>query len=275
MIAIIVKVVKQKNKSDRWRLSNTEDETKESLLMRILYCCCCNCKASENKDNRNNGSRNVGSQYVDSTISSSKASRSELSTKNKKKSPSKNVAFEKDYVEAITSVVDEAVQAKASDIEEGKDTKHNCYKPFANNKDEGDDSKEEEIQTLHTASLVEKSNATISRSGTKSDPLAFDLRKVRKSIRQERQQTLAHFTSDQVNPQVSMVVTNRRNREKSDEEKVAIHALLYIWIFFICYFPNVVGGLVKSSNAGGSVWLGIFNRTLQPLQGFLFIMVYW
>ena len=276
MVAIIVKVVKQKKASDRWRISSAEEDTNHSLLMRTLYCCC-DCKVFEKKNNHDDN------PIIEPAVSSCPTSnskrigeniRSGLSTNYEKKSPSKHVAFEKDYAKANACDIEEDVQAKASDIEEGKDTKHNCDKSFAE-----DDSQEEERQILRAATLVEKSNAITSRSGTKSDPLAFDLRKVRKSIREEREQTLEHIPSDQTYPQVLMAIadstnSNRGNRHTSDEEKAAIHALLYIGTFFICYISTIVVGFVKTSNEEAPFWLGFVMRTLQPLQGFLFIMVY-
>lgn len=269
MIAIIVKVVKQKKKSDRWRLSNTEDEANESLLMRILYCCCFNCKGSEKANNQHDGNQNID---PDPTIASSRASNSNRIGKHirsllkfeEKQTSSKKVAFKKD------------VEANESDLEEGKDAEQK-------NKDEEDNSKEEEIQIIRAAALVEKSNANTSRSGTNSDPLAFDLRKVRKSIRHERRQTLDHLSSDKVEPTISSVVedpivadsTNvTRSREKSDEEKAAIHALLYMGTFFICYIFSIVARIVKASNSEEPFVLAFLTRTMVPLQGFLFIMVY-
>lgn len=146
----------------------------------------------------------------------------------------------------------------------------------------------EELQILHAASAIAKPKGATSRSGTAADPYAFDLRKVRQSIRIEstkedvcnkqflgnagiRSKNKSSIEHNEI-PNDSNV--NDRCNPASDEEKAIVHALLYIGSFFLCYIFTLVTRIVKFFRNDEPFALALLNRVFLPSQGFFLIMVY-
>lgn len=161
-------------------------------------------------------------------------------------------------------------------------------------------SNDEELQILHVASAIAKPKGATSRSGTAADPYAFDLRKVRQSIRIEssslnpKEEVCSSNTNVKSNKKI-LGNAGRRSKNKSsiehdeipndsnvndrcnpasDEEKAIAHALLYIGSFFICYIFTLVTRIVKFFRNDEPFVLALLNRVFLPSQGFFLIMVY-
>lgn len=157
---------------------------------------------------------------------------------------------------------------------------------------------DEELQILHMAAAVAKPKGATSRSGTEADPYAFDLRKVRKSIRLESSLLSAEEEVSSGDVKVKsnrqfLGNTGKRSKNKSsiehdasnaddrcntptrsDEEKAIAHALLYIGSFFMCYIFSLITRIVKFFRSDEPFALALLNRVFLPSQGFFLIMVY-
>ncbi|GFH56978.1 hypothetical protein CTEN210_13454 [Chaetoceros tenuissimus] len=145
-------------------------------------------------------------------------------------------------------------------------------------------SNDEELQILHIAAAVAKPKGATSRSGTEVDPYAFDLRKVRKSIRLESSLLSAEEEVSSGDVKVKsnrqfLGNTGKRSKNKSsiehdasnaddrcntptrsDEEKAIDHALLYIGSFFMCYIFSLITRIVKFFRSDEPFALALLNR---------------
>ncbi|GFH57076.1 hypothetical protein CTEN210_13552 [Chaetoceros tenuissimus] len=272
MIIIIVTVIAQKKKSDRWRL-RTNDEN-ESFLMRALTCCY-NWKEFLRSFNRDSLKSQIGrdlqdiqTDYQNTAMSTLRKSVKTTSKQSIKKSfKKKEVTFsetEKDvtFNESDSSLVNFAKNVITTTDEE----------------------KNDEEMILRTASLLATPKAPPSRSGTSEDPYAFNIHRVRKSIRRESQAIEKGAPSTTVNASNKSINIDNSNtnnndndgpRIKSNEEEAAIRALLYIASYIVCYLPSAIARFMKfNRNEDEPFYIALLTRIMLPLQGFLFIMVY-
>ena len=144
-----------------------------------------------------------------------------------------------------------------------------------------DEEKNDEEMILRTASLIAKPKAPPSRSGTFDDPYAFDIYRVRKSIRRESLALSKEESSTTVNASnksnnIDDINNNNGGpRIKSNEEEAAIRALSYIVSYIVCYLPPAIATYMKfNRNEDEPFGIALLTRIMLPLQGFLFIMVY-
>lgn len=258
MTIIIATVIAQKKKSDRWRWTNDDDN--ESFLMRTLTCCC-------------NWKENMKS-LRDFRKTTQNATRSTLRTSFKKTSNhSVNNSFKKK--EVTFSEIEKEVTFNES--------RNSSLVKFANNEiTTTDEEKNDEEMILRTASLLAKPKAPPSRSGTSDDPYAFDIHRVRKSIRLEslalKNKGESSTTINASNKSNNIDDINNNNdgpRIKSNEEEVAIRALLYIASYIVCYSPSAIARfMIFNRNENEPFGIALLTRIMLPLQGLFFVMVY-
>ena len=122
--------------------------------------------------------------------------------------------------------------------------------------------------------------AGASRSGTKQDPLAFNVHQVKKKIR--RESMLAHnapiilstiISNDR--PLRSSHNNSRRRVIASREEKMAItQCMLYVSSFLLCWIFNLIARIIQITGNPLPFAVLVLSRFFNPLQGFFFILVY-
>ncbi|GFH56963.1 predicted protein [Chaetoceros tenuissimus] len=141
-------------------------------------------------------------------------------------------------------------------------------------------SEEEEIQLC--PELPTKTYVAASRSGNASDPFAFDLRKVRQSIRAEAQNE-TDCPSQKVQVNKTKVQSSLRrlsalrtstNTSLSREEEAIKHSLTYLFGYFLCYTPILIIGFLQMSRTKYPFVLNIISRCLLTLHGPVFLLTY-
>ena len=263
MIIIIVTVIAQKKKSDRWRWSNNDGDAYESFLMRTLTCCC--------KDSLKSY---LDNEIQDSRKTTQSANRSTL--RKPVKTTSKHSVDKSFKKKEVTFSETEKV------LTFNKSKSDSSLVKFAKNEiTTMDEEKNDEEMILRTASLIAKPKAPPSRSGTFDDPYAFDIYRVRKSIRREslalskKESSTTVNASNKSNNIDDIINNNGGPRIKSNEEEAAIRALLYIVSYIVCYLPPAIATYMKfNRNEDEPFGIALLTRIMLPLQGFLFIMVY-
>lgn len=264
MIIIIVTVIAQKKKSDRWRWSNDGDAN-ESFLMRTLTCCWnFNWKKflCQYKRDSDNEIQVILQGPTKSTLRKSVKTTSKHSVN--KSFKKKEVTFSEKEREATFNESDPSLVK------------------FAKNEiTTTNEEKTDEEMILRTASLLAKPKAPPSRSGTFEDPYAFDIHRVRKSIRRESLALNKEESSTTVNASnksnnIDDINNNNDGpRIKSKEEEAAIRSLLYIASFIVCYSPSAIARFMKFNRMEDEPFIiALLTRIMLPLQGFFFIMVY-
>ncbi|GFH55544.1 hypothetical protein CTEN210_12020 [Chaetoceros tenuissimus] len=122
--------------------------------------------------------------------------------------------------------------------------------------------------------------ASTSRSGTKQDPLAFNVHQVKKKIRRESMLdhdapiVLSSFNSDD-RPLRSSRKSSRRREMASRDEKIAItQCILYISSFLLCWIFALIARIYGITGNPAPFEVVLLSRIFNPLQGFFFILVY-
>lgn len=141
---------------------------------------------------------------------------------------------------------------------------------------------EEKVQLC--PEVQKKTYVAASRSGNASDPYAFDLKKVRQSIRAEAlnesnadslQETNKDLTSKATTPlrRLSALRTST-NTSLSREEGAIKHSLTYLIGYFLCYTPILIIGFLQMSRTEYPYVITIISRCMLTLHGPVFLLTY-
>ncbi|GFH50375.1 hypothetical protein CTEN210_06851 [Chaetoceros tenuissimus] len=128
-------------------------------------------------------------------------------------------------------------------------------------------------------------NAGLSRSGTKQDPLAFDVHKVRKKIRRESELASNEpiVLSNSTNPKsekrlstntVSSQAPSAQENVNSDVAAARRQCLLYLSSFFLCWIFTAICVIWGIAVSPPPFPLVLLSQIFNPLQGLFFILVY-
>lgn len=148
-------------------------------------------------------------------------------------------------------------------------------------------SKDRRLGNMHTSTGQGTVNTNVtSRSGTKQDPLAFDVRKVKKQIRRESKLdhnapiVLSNIKSSSAaqDDNNKQPLRQRRASTKSKQEARAKLAsqqcLLYMSSFLLCFIFTAVARIYGILDREAPFPLLLLARFFHPSQGVFFILVY-
>ena len=266
MFTIISTVIRQKKSSDRWRMSGGSNE---SILKNILKRCFqkkeqTDCDqtsqaiALQNTTECERTAKQVQMSHLSSGYCVSASNASNASDPHpfdlKKMRASKVVVLNKKLREEDSNKIAESFHSS-------------------------DDGYDEELQILRTATITQPKVAS-SRSGTKEDPLKFDLRSVRQSIRRESLVTSNNTEGIPIQKKSlrtlsRSTIKKRGSSKRTTEERAAHQCLFYISTFIFCYIVPVIQQILMYKNeAQPSFALALIGVTTIPLQGFLMTLVY-
>lgn len=265
MFLIILEVWKQKKKSDRWRL--TEESNEGGTPCRIID----SIKRSFAKltgifqREKRNSITSKGRRST-SVLSSSVGNKSEYEEVNGR-----------EYASILVPVGDsprpEVMPKSPVTKEKPPQSKKSQRVSFCIHGVDAEDIDEE------STSLRSSLPPSISRSGTSEDPYAFNLQKIRKSI---RKQSLSSTSTISDNASLRESLRSSKSNLRSHNTRVGIsaerevtkQALLFLSAYLFCWIFTFTGRFVETKDQLIPFPLLMTARVVKPLQGLFNILVY-
>ncbi|GFH55547.1 hypothetical protein CTEN210_12023 [Chaetoceros tenuissimus] len=122
--------------------------------------------------------------------------------------------------------------------------------------------------------------ASASRSGTKQDPLAFNVQQVKNKIRRESMLNhdepiiLSSNIPHERQLRSSRKSSRRRELNTQVEQNAILQCILYVLSFLLCWIFPLITRIYGITGNPAPFPVVLLSRIFNPLQGFFFILVY-